>query len=61
MKKIYQTPEVALWQVDTTTIIADSETQIDIDPTKPPVGDGEGNYVKGRGRVGDVWADDWSK
>lgn len=64
MKKIYQTPITTTVAVNVQHHILDpSQTEMPIDPTQPPIGDGDDNYVKGRGgsRGGDVWDDDWSR
>ena len=36
-------------------------SQIEVPIGGGEVGPNDPNLVKGRGRVGDVWADDWSK
>lgn len=60
MKKTYKTPEVALWHIGTTTIIAESDPNPGVNPGTP-ADPNDPVLVKGRGRGGDVWADDWSK
>ncbi len=60
MKKIYQTPEVALWQVNTTTMLATSgDPDPSVNPGTPANPD-DPVLVKGRG-THDVWDDDWSR
>lgn len=58
MKKIYQTPEVAFWHVGTTTIIAESDPILSVNPGTPANNDDPVLVKQGRT---DVWDDDWSQ
>ena len=60
MKKIYITPETMVVAVNVQHNILDP-SQIEVPIGGGEVGPDDPNLVKGRGRVGDVWADDWSK
>ena len=57
MKKEYIEPATEVVAIAPCTLMQGSQTNMDIDPTKPPVTDDDGNYVKGD-RGGD-WDMDW--
>ena len=57
MKKIYQQPGLYVCVIGSTTMIAVSQDEIIVDPSKPPVDDDIQNYVKGKHT--DIWSENW--